>query len=81
MLGPRKVALCHHDNWTPPLTSPTDIQLVKLELARGAKGVEFIECPVAVHIESAAYALYHSSDTDQMDESTSKVPRLARSAV
>jgi hypothetical protein len=22
MLRPRKVALCHHDNWMPPLTSP-----------------------------------------------------------
>jgi hypothetical protein len=45
MLRPRRVALCHHDNWMPPLTSPTDIEPIKHELARRATGVEFIEMP------------------------------------
>jgi hypothetical protein len=45
MLRPRKVALCHHDNWIPPLTSPIDVEPIKHELACGATGVEFIEMP------------------------------------
>jgi L-ascorbate metabolism protein UlaG (beta-lactamase superfamily) len=45
MLRPRKVALCHHDNWMPPLTSPTDVAPIKHELARRAPEVEFIEMP------------------------------------
>jgi len=34
MLRPRKVALCHHDNWMPPLTTATDIAPIKHELGR-----------------------------------------------
>ena len=45
MLRPRKVALCHHDNWMPPLTSPTDVEPIKHELARRAPEVDFIEMP------------------------------------
>jgi L-ascorbate metabolism protein UlaG (beta-lactamase superfamily) len=53
MLRPRKVALCHHDNWMPPFTFPTDVEPVKHELARVASGVEFIEMPYL-----AAYAIF-----------------------
>jgi L-ascorbate metabolism protein UlaG (beta-lactamase superfamily) len=45
MLRPRKVALCHHDNWMPPLTIPIDLEPIKYELGRHATGVEFIEMP------------------------------------
>jgi L-ascorbate metabolism protein UlaG (beta-lactamase superfamily) len=45
LLRPGKVALCHHDNWMPPLTSPTDLEPIKHELARRATSVEFIEMP------------------------------------
>jgi hypothetical protein len=45
MLRPRKVALCHHDNWMPPLTTATDIEPIKHELGHRAPGVELIEMP------------------------------------
>jgi L-ascorbate metabolism protein UlaG (beta-lactamase superfamily) len=45
MLRPGKVALCHHDNWMPPLTSPTEIEPIKHELARRAPSVELLEMP------------------------------------
>lgn len=45
MLHPRKVALCHHDNWMPPLTTPIDVAPIKYELARRTPNVEFIEMP------------------------------------
>ncbi len=45
MLRPRKIALCHHDNWMPPLTTLTDIEPIKHELVRRAPSVEFIEMP------------------------------------
>jgi L-ascorbate metabolism protein UlaG (beta-lactamase superfamily) len=45
MLRPRKVALCHHDNWMPPLTSATDAEPIKHEIGRRAEGIEFVEMP------------------------------------
>jgi L-ascorbate metabolism protein UlaG (beta-lactamase superfamily) len=45
ILRPRKLALCHHDNWMPPLTASTDTGPIKHELARAAPSVEFIEMP------------------------------------
>ncbi|HKV53172.1 MAG TPA: MBL fold metallo-hydrolase [Candidatus Binataceae bacterium] len=45
VLRPRKVALCHHDNWMPPLTSLTDVGPIKHEIARRAPEVEFVEMP------------------------------------
>lgn len=45
LLRPRKIALCHQDNWMPPLTSPIDVEPIKHELARRAPGVEFVEMP------------------------------------
>ncbi len=45
MLRPRKIALCHHDNWMPPLTTPIDVEPIRYELARRTLNVEFIEMP------------------------------------
>jgi L-ascorbate metabolism protein UlaG (beta-lactamase superfamily) len=45
VLRPRKISLCHHDNWMPPLTTATDVEPIKHELARRAPGVELIEMP------------------------------------
>lgn len=45
MLRPRKIALCHHDNWMPPLTAPTDVDPITHALAQRAPGVELIEMP------------------------------------
>jgi hypothetical protein len=56
MLRPRKVALCHHDNWMPPFTFPTDVEPVKHELARVASGVEFIEMPISPPMQSSVDA-------------------------
>jgi hypothetical protein len=44
-LRPRKVALCHHDNWLPPLTQPTDVEPIKYEVGRRTPAVEFVEMP------------------------------------
>jgi L-ascorbate metabolism protein UlaG (beta-lactamase superfamily) len=53
LVRPRKVALCHHDNWMPPLTSPTDVEPIKREIARRAADVEFVEMPYL-----AAYPIF-----------------------
>jgi L-ascorbate metabolism protein UlaG (beta-lactamase superfamily) len=45
MLRPRRIALCHHDNWMPPLTTMTDVEPIKHEVAHRAPGVELIEMP------------------------------------
>jgi L-ascorbate metabolism protein UlaG (beta-lactamase superfamily) len=45
MLRPRKVALCHHDNWMPPLTTATNVEPIKHELARRAPTVQLVEMP------------------------------------
>jgi len=43
LLQPRQVILCHHDDWMPPLTRPTDVGPIRHELARRTPGVELIE--------------------------------------
>ena len=43
MLRPRRVVLCHHDNWMPPMTRPTDTESVKAEVARQTPYVEMVE--------------------------------------
>lgn len=43
LLRPRRIALCHHDNWMPPLTRETDISPVRHEVARHFPHVELIE--------------------------------------
>jgi L-ascorbate metabolism protein UlaG (beta-lactamase superfamily) len=43
MLRPRRVALCHHDDWMPPLTRPTEVAAIRHHLARRAPETQFIE--------------------------------------
>ena len=51
LLRLRKVVLCHHDDWNPPVTSPPDIEPIREELARHTP-VELVEmgyledCPI-----------------------------------
>jgi L-ascorbate metabolism protein UlaG (beta-lactamase superfamily) len=39
LLQPRHLVLCHHDDWMPPVTSPTDLTDIRAALARRAPGV------------------------------------------
>lgn len=43
LLRPKSILLGHHDNWNPPVTSPTDMQPIRSELARQAPRVELVE--------------------------------------
>jgi L-ascorbate metabolism protein UlaG (beta-lactamase superfamily) len=43
LLRPKRVVLCHHDDWMPPLTKPTDVEPIRNELARRTPGVELLE--------------------------------------
>jgi L-ascorbate metabolism protein UlaG (beta-lactamase superfamily) len=43
LLRPRRVALCHHDDWMPPLTRATDVAPIRHELARRTPDVELVE--------------------------------------
>lgn len=43
MLGARRVALCHHDDWLPPLTGPLDTDPVRHRLAQEVPGAELVE--------------------------------------
>lgn len=43
LLRPRRVILDHHDDWMPPVTSATDVEPIRMELARRASGVELVE--------------------------------------
>ena len=43
LVRPRRVALCHHDNWMPPFTRETDVEPIRSELARHFPHVEFLE--------------------------------------
>jgi hypothetical protein len=43
LLRPKAVALCHHDDWMPPLTSALDVAPVRHELERRTPGVRFLE--------------------------------------
>ena len=43
MLGPRRLLLCHHDNWMPPFTTETDIDPIRSRLSASAPSVELIE--------------------------------------
>src|SRR5947208_3354369 len=40
LLRPRTVVLCHHDDWMPPLTRPTDVAPIRRMLAARTPGVE-----------------------------------------
>jgi L-ascorbate metabolism protein UlaG (beta-lactamase superfamily) len=43
LLRPREVILCHHDDWMPPLTRPTDVGPIRHELARRTPGAKLVE--------------------------------------
>ena len=43
LLQPRHLVLCHHDDWMPPVTSPTDLSDIRAALARRAPGVRLHE--------------------------------------
>ena len=43
LLRPRRIVLCHHDNWMPPMTRPTDTEPIRHELARQAPHTQLVE--------------------------------------
>ena len=43
MLRPRTVVLCHHDDWMPPLTRPTDVAPIRHALAARTAGARLVE--------------------------------------
>ena len=42
LLRPRRIVLGHHDNWNPPVTSPTDMEPIERELSLQAPRVELV---------------------------------------
>ncbi len=47
LLRPRRVIPCHHDDWMPPLTRPTDLAPVEAEVRRRCPDVDWVELPYA----------------------------------
>ena len=43
LLRPRRIVLCHHDNWMPPTTSATDVEPIRHELARQTPNIDLVE--------------------------------------
>jgi len=43
LLRPRTVVLCHHDDWMPPLTRPTDVAPIRHALAARTPGARLVE--------------------------------------
>ena len=43
LLRPRRLVLSHHDDWSPPVTSPIDTEPIMRELARQSPQVELVE--------------------------------------
>ena len=43
LLRPRTVVLCHHDDWMPPLTRPTDVAPIRRMLAARTPGARLVE--------------------------------------
>lgn len=43
LLRPRRLVLCHHDNWLPGFSIETDVKPIREELARVVPHVEFLE--------------------------------------
>ncbi len=43
LLRPRRIVLGHHDDWNPPMTSPTDMEPIERELSRQAPRVELVQ--------------------------------------
>lgn len=43
LVRPKTLVLGHHDDWNPPVTSPTDIEPIRNELARQAPRLDLVE--------------------------------------
>ena len=43
LLRPRRIVLGHHDDWNPPVSSPTDMEPIEWELSRQAPKVELAQ--------------------------------------
>ena len=43
LLQPGRIVLCHHDDWMPPLTTPTDLDPIRKALAERAPKAGLIE--------------------------------------
>ena len=43
LLRPRRIVLGHHDDWNPPVTSPTDMEPIEHELSRQVPSVELVQ--------------------------------------
>jgi len=43
LLRPKTIVLGHHDDWNPPVTSPTDVEPIQHELARQAPRVDLVD--------------------------------------
>ena len=43
LLEPRRVLLCHHDNWMPPFTSELDVAPIRANLTAAAPRTELVE--------------------------------------
>ena len=43
LLQPRRIVLGHHDDWNPPVSSPTDMEPIERELSRQAPSVELVQ--------------------------------------
>ena len=43
LLRPKTIVLGHHDDWNPPVTSPTDMEPIQHELARQAPRVDLVD--------------------------------------
>ncbi|HEX8803660.1 MAG TPA: MBL fold metallo-hydrolase [Acidimicrobiales bacterium] len=43
LLAPRRVVLCHHDDWLPGFSVDTDVAPIRAEIARVAPGTELLE--------------------------------------
>ena len=43
LLRPKTIVLGHHDDWNPPVTSPTDMEPIRHELARQAPRVDLVD--------------------------------------
>ena len=43
LLRPRRIVLGHHDDWNPPVSSPTDMEPIEWELSRQAPNVELAQ--------------------------------------
>ena len=43
LLSPQRIVLGHHDDWNPPVSSPTDMEPIERELSRQAPSVELVQ--------------------------------------